>query len=83
MYCSTLAAPPLLAQNCRGLKVDSRIDEITDALVQWHAYAAGFQETWRKGKEQLLCASTGSLFLGVGPDEQHGRGSMGVAIWLS
>ena len=59
----------LFSQNCRGLKVDSRIDEITDALVQRHAYAAGFQETWRKGKEQLLCASTGSLFLGVGPDE--------------
>ena len=37
----------LFSQNCRGLKVDSRIDEITDALVQRHAYAAGFQETWR------------------------------------
>ena len=44
----------LFSQNCRGLKVDSRIDEITDALVQRHAYAAGFQETWRIGKEQLL-----------------------------
>ena len=75
--------PPLtiFSQNCRGLKTDGRIDELVHVLQERRAFLACVQETWRYGKDDVVC--NGWTFLGIGPEQQRGRGSQGVGILLS
>ena len=71
----------VLSQNCRGLKTDARITEIVSEMATRHVWAAGLQETWRSGRDEF--SEGGYCFLGVGPTNQQGRGSSGVALVLS
>ena len=75
--------PPLtiFSQNCRGLKTDGRIDELAHVLQERRAFLACVQETWRCGTDDVVCG--GWTFLGIGPEQQRGRGSQGVGILLS
>ena len=75
--------PPLtiFSQNCRGLKTDGRIDELVDVLQQRRAFLACVQETWRCGLDDGVYANW--TFLGIGPEQQRGRGSQGVGVFLS
>ena len=71
----------IFTQNCRGLKTEAKLTELIEASHHKDAFAVCAQETWRCGKE--ISSENGWTFLGVGPDEQHGRGSRGVRILLS
>ena len=71
----------LLSQNCRGLKTDARLTELCATLNGRRAFITGLQETWRTGKEDLR--QDGLRFLGVGPEQQTGRGSLGLGIFSS
>lgn len=75
--------PPLtiFSQNCRGLKTNGRIDELVHVLQERRAFLACVQETWRCGSDDVVCGDW--TFLGVGPEQQRGRGSQGVGIFLS
>jgi len=55
--------------------------EFIGELCERHIWAAGCQETWRSGKDDFT--EDGYCFLGVGPAQQQGCGSAGVAIILS
>ena len=55
--------------------------EFIGELCERHVWAAGCQETWRSGKDDFT--EDGYCFLGVGPAQQQGCGSAGVAIILS
>ena len=71
----------VFSQNCLGLKTGERFTEMIDVLTQRKAFAVGVQETWRSGVERF--DQQGWRYLGVGPEQQHGRGTMGVGIFLS
>ena len=71
----------IISQNCRGLKTGSRVTEFISELRERHIWAAGCQETWRSGRDDFT--EDGCCFLGVGPEQQQGRGSAGVALVLS
>ena len=71
----------IFSQNCRGLKTDGRIDELVDVLQQRRAFLACVQETWRCGLDDGVYANW--TFLGIGPEQQRGRGSQGVGVFLS
>ena len=51
-----------------------------DGLERRGAFAAFVQETWRVGEEAF--EQKGSCFLGLGPQKQEGRGSLGLGIVL-
>ena len=71
----------VLSQNMRGLKTAESITELIDVLEQRRAFACCGQETWRQGFERF--EQQGWRFLGIGPEQQHGRGTKGVCILLS
>ena len=72
---------PIFTQNCRGAKTADRITMLVDGLKCSGGFAAFAQETWRTGDERLV--QDGCCFLGLGPDKQTGRGSLGLGILLS
>ena len=69
-----------MSQNCCGLKTTSYLVELIDGASCAKAFMVGLQETWRVGLEEL--EQDGWLFLGIGPAQQHGRGSLGVGLLL-
>ena len=74
------ATQQIYTQNCRGVKTDDRLTMLFDGLERRGAFAAFVQETWRVGEEAL--EQQGSCFLGLGPEKQQGRGSLGLGIVL-
>ena len=71
----------IFTQNCRGAKTADRITMLIDGFKGQGGFAAFAQETWRAGEERLV--QDGCCFLGLGPDKQTGRGSLGLGILLS
>ena len=71
----------IFSQNCLGLKTEARRTELLDVLEQRRAFAVCLQETWRPGSEDVIVGSWRCL--GIGPELQQGRGTKGVAIYLS
>ena len=71
----------VFSQNCRGLKTADRVAELQHVLHSRRAFAACVQETWRCACEESCM--DGCLFLCSGLQQQSGRGSQGVGIWLS
>ena len=71
----------IFTQNCRGAKTADRMTMLIDGLKSEGGFAAFAQETWRAGDERLV--QDGCCFLGIGPDKQTGRGSLGLGILLS
>ena len=74
------ATQQIYTQNCRGVKTDDRLTMLFDGLERRGAFAAFVQETWRVGEEAL--EQQGCCFLGLGPEKQQGRGSLGLGIVL-
>ena len=74
------ATQQFFTQNCRGVKTDDRLTMLFDGVERRGAFAAFLQETWRVGEEAL--EQQGCCFLGLGPDKQEGRGSLGLGIVL-
>ena len=74
------ATQQIYTQNCRGVKTDDRLTMLFDGLERRGAFAAFVQETWRVGEEAY--EQQGCCFLGLGPEKQQGRGSLGLGIVL-
>ena len=73
----------IFAQNCRGLKTDSRLTELVHT-AQWRkAFAICLSETWRGQTEEFISDPSGYTFLGAGQEQTSNRGSKGVGILLS
>ena len=73
----------IFAQNCRGLKTDSRLTELVHT-AQWRkAFAICLSETWRGQSEEFISDPSGYTFLGAGQEQTSNRGSKGVGILLS
>ena len=76
----------IFSQNMQGMKTDSQLRETVSVFRARHAYAAGFQETWR-------CSSVedpdhhvldGCTYMGMGLKvQQCNRGQVGVGLLLS
>ena len=74
----------LVSQNVRGLKSDTRLDELFAYIIRMDVLAACVQETWRSGTEVL--ENTGCILF-LSSQNAHlqagRRGSQGVGIALS
>ena len=71
----------IIQQNWQGLKNEARLCEMFEACKRHGVFAACGQETWRAGNDML--EQDGYTFIGVGPQRQSRRGSLGVSITLS
>ena len=70
-----------VSANVRGLKNDSKLEEICVSMQKHSTFAALIQETWKMDVEELTLRDF--TFLLNGPSSQAGRGSKGVGIVLS
>ena len=73
----------VFAQDCRGLKTDSRLTELVHAAHWRKAFASCLSETWREQSEEIISDPSGYIFLGAGQEQTSNRGSKGVGILLS
>ena len=73
----------IVSQNVRGLKSDTRLEELFASVGRCKTFAACLQETWQCGNETLENGSYRLIHAGLGANEQSRRGSQGVAIVLS
>ena len=74
----------ILSQNVRGVKTDTRLDELYEMLLDRKAIAMCIQETWRSDKE--IIENNKQMIITSGLDKTllaGKRGSQGVAIVLS
>ena len=73
-----------VTQNLRGLKTETRLEELFDYVRRYGVFAACIQETWRPDSEQLENGSCLLLCTGLKAEQLKGkRGSQGVGIVLS
>ena len=73
----------IVSQNVRGLKSDTRLEELFASIVRSDILAACLQETWRCGNDTLENGNCRLIHAGLDSNEQSKRGSQGVAIVLS
>ena len=73
----------IVSQNVRGLKSDTRLEELFASIVRSDVLAVCLQETWRCGNDMLENGKCRLIHAGLNSDEQSKRGSQGVAIVLS
>ena len=73
----------IVSQNIRGLKSETRLQEMFSHILRFSILAACFQETWRSGTETLSNSNCLLFLSGLPEDQQSRRGSQGVGIALS
>ena len=74
----------IYSQNARGIKTDTRLEELFAAMLKRNVLAVCLQETWRNGTELLDHGNCKLISTGIEKANQLGnRGSEGVAIALS
>ena len=64
----------IFAQNCRGLKTDSRLTELVHTSQWRKAFAICLSETWRGQSEEFISDPSGYTFLGAGQEQTSNRG---------
>ena len=73
-----------VTQNLRGLKTETRLEELFAYVQRSGVFAACVQETWRPDSEQLHNGPCLLLCTGLKSEQLKGkRGSQGVGIVLS
>ena len=72
-----------ITQNVRGLKSDSRIEELFSYINRSNVFASCIQETWRFGRENLQNGQCLLLTSGLEAEATSKRGSQGVGIVLN
>ena len=73
-----------VTQNLRGLKTETRLEELFAYVQRSDVFAACVQETWRPDSEQLQNGPCLLLCTGLKSEQLRGkRGSQGVGIVLS
>lgn len=73
-----------VTQNLRGLKTETRLEELFAYVQRSGVFAACVQETWRPDSEQLQNGPCLLLCTGLKSEQLRGkRGSQGVGIVLS
>ena len=73
----------VFAQDCRGLKTDSRLTELVHAAHWRKAFASCLSETWREQSEEIISDPSGYIFLGAGQEQTSNRRSKGVWAFFS
>ena len=73
----------VVSQNVRGLKSESRLDELFSIIKARNILAACVQETWRSGFEVIEYDSCRLITVGLDDADQCRRGSQGAGIALS
>ena len=73
----------IVSQNVRGLKSQSRLDELFHVVNTRNILAACVQETWRCGFEIIEHDNCRLITVGLDDNDQSRRGSQGVGIVLS
>ena len=74
----------IISQNVRGIKSETRLEELFNVIAKRNALAVCLQETWRNGNELLEHGQFKLISSGLEKSLQAGkRGSQGVAIVLN
>ena len=73
----------IVSQNLRGIKSETRIQELFSYILRFSILAACLQETWRSNTESLTNRNCLLFLSGLADDQQSRRGSQGVGIALS
>ena len=73
----------IVSQNVRGLKSETRLDELFAVIKSRNILAACIQETWRSGSEVIEHDECRLITVGLEDIDQCRRGSQGVGIALS
>ena len=73
----------IVSQNLRGIKSETRIQELFSYILRFSILAACLQETWRSNTESLTNRNCLLFLSGLTDDQQSRRGSQGVGIALS
>ena len=73
----------IVSQNVRGLKNETRLQELFAYILRFSILAACLQETWRNNTESLTNSNCLLFLSGLTEDRQSRRGSQGVGIALS
>ena len=73
----------VVSQNVRGLKSESRLDELFSIIKARNILAACVQETWRSCFEVIEYDSCRLITVGLDDADQCRRGSQGAGIALS
>ena len=72
-----------VTQNVRGLKSDSRIEELFSYINRFNVFASCIQETWRFGRENLQNGQCLLLTSGLEAEATSKRGLQEVGIVLN
>ena len=82
--CKNISVTNFVSHNVRGLKSDTRIEELYHSIKSQNFFAACLQETWRTGSHTLEYENNLLLLSGLDPNSvTNNRGSQGVGIALS
>ena len=73
----------IISQNVRGLKRESKLEELFDTMDSRGSYANCVQEHWRNDVEVLERNGMTAIMVGLSEVDQTKRGSQGVGIVLS